>query len=343
MGETSKIEWTDATFNPWIGCAHVHAGCTHCYAESFAKRYGKATWGPNGTRVKTGDAYWRKPLKWNREAERDGVRRRVFCASLADVFEEWEGPILDHHWQQLYGIEGHREYETEAYLSQVKHEGDWRYAAVTMDDLRLDFFRLIDETPWLTWLVLTKRPQNVRRMWPNARLMPDADPYRLNGYRPNVWLGTSVSNQLTADAMVPELLKCRDLCPVLFLSAEPLLGPVDILKHIGTTRERKISGQAIYMPPATQWVIVGGESGHGARPFNIEWARSIRNQCKAAGVACFIKQLGTRPHCTIGNNHRHPDWVSWCKLKDPKGGDWSEWPEDLRVRQFPQPHGGSHA
>jgi protein gp37 len=109
MGENSKIEWTSHTFNPWIGCTKVAPGCTHCYAEAFSKRTGKAVWGPNGTRTLTGVSYWKQPLKWNARAEcccgsaglggaecffcAGGCKRpRVFCASLADVFEDWEGP-----------------------------------------------------------------------------------------------------------------------------------------------------------------------------------------------------------------------------------------------------------
>src|SRR5690606_12502626 len=105
-------------------------------------------------------------------------------------------------------------------------------------------------------------------------------------FRPNVWLGCSVSDQATADAMIPELLKCRDLTPVLFVSAEPLLGPIDLPEYLGrlrVTHERGID-----------FAIVGGESGPHARPCNLRWIRSIRDQCKAAGVPCFVKQLGSR-------------------------------------------------
>src|SRR5688500_6510911 len=94
MAANSKIEWTDHTFNPWIGCAKVHEGCTRCYAEAFAKWTNKGKWGPSGTRITTSKSYWQQPLKWVREAAAVGVRRRVFCASLAGVFEDWRGPMM---------------------------------------------------------------------------------------------------------------------------------------------------------------------------------------------------------------------------------------------------------
>ena len=125
MGENSKIEWTDHTFNPWIGCTKISAGCANCYAlDLMETRYKRVKWGPQGTRKRTSEANWRKPLAWNRQAERDGVRRKVFCASLADVFEDRE------------------------------ELAPWR----------ADLFRLIEQTRQLDWLLLTKRPENVNQM-----------------------------------------------------------------------------------------------------------------------------------------------------------------------------------
>jgi protein gp37 len=309
MGENSAIEWTHHTFNPWIGCTKVAEGCTHCYAEAFAKRYGKANWGPNGTRVKTSDANWRKPIKWNREAEAAGERRRVFCASLADVFEDWDGRILttaerDEEtgeptvawWTPDMGVVG----------AGQTHTGPLPPAdrPATMNDLRRDLFNLIDATPGLDWLLLTKRPENIWRMWPDARHMPAGDPYRLDGYRPNAWLLTSIATQADADKNVPELVKCRDLVPVLGLSAEPLLGPVDLLAiadldewkydSLRNWRWRKLRPDSPRHKNegGIDWIIAGGESGHGARPMHPDWARSIRDQCAAAGVPFFFKQWG---------------------------------------------------
>lgn len=338
MAENSKIEWTTHTFNPWMGCTKVHAGCTNCYAEELMdNRYGKVQWGPNGTRVRTADSNWKKPLQWNRAAEKAGERHRVFCASLADVFEDWGGMILDSNGQRLFS---HVDINASAIDGSV---------GLTMNDMRADLFRLIDSTPHLDWLLLTKRPENVRRMWPTFeppnRSRPTTD-YAAwdNGHRPNVWIGTSVSDQATAIKAIPELLKCRDLSPVLFLSAEPLVGPVDLLNVPlpGTNFETGadvLRGGAWNMPghpfggfvqssnmPTIDWVIVGGESGNESRPCDIRWIDSIVNQCGAASVPCFVKQLGAKPIAAIGQ----------LRFEDKKGGDWDTWPGPLRVRQFPR-------
>lgn len=125
MGANSKIEWTDHTFNPWMGCTKVSRGCENCYAErDWDKRYHRVKWGPKGERLLTSDAYWKEPLKWNRQAAAAGVRARVFCASLADVFDDHPSILLT-----------------------------WR--------VRLN--ELITTTPSLEWLLLTKRPENWRR------------------------------------------------------------------------------------------------------------------------------------------------------------------------------------
>lgn len=218
MGENSKIEWTDHTFNPWIGCTKVSPGCAHCYAESLSKRTGLAVWGDNGTRRVTSHENWLKPFKWARDAEKLGVRKRVFCASLADVFEDRDDLVAPRH--------------------------------------RL--WKLIHETRRsLDWLLLTKRPENF-----------DTVPLALT----DLWLGVSVENRKAKERinhlrMVPAAVR--------FLSVEPLLedlGEID-LTGIG-------------------WVIVGGESGAGARPMRPDWARSIREQCIAASVPFFFKQWG---------------------------------------------------
>lgn len=287
MGENSAIEWTDHTFNPWIGCTKVAAGCEHCYAEAFAKRYSKAVWGAHGTRVKTSADYWRKPLKWNHEQSEllqhapkyaAHHRPRVFCASLADVFEDWDGPIIAMVNKQP------------AYLGP-----DWRASSgpndrATMDDLRRDLFALIDATPHLDWLLLTKRPENIRRIWPAksgaavcASKIDCTHPDCKWSYeRENVWLLTSVATQADADRNVPELLKCRDLVPVLGLSCEPLLGPIQFPLPCH---------ESIFWT-GINWVIAGGESGPHARPMHSDWARSLRDQCVAAQVPFFFKQWG---------------------------------------------------
>lgn len=303
MGENSKIEWTDHTFNPWIGCTKVAAGCTHCYAEALAKRTGLATWGPAGTRTKTSEAYWRQPAKWNRDAAKAGRRARVFCASLADVFEDWDGPVLDHRGDEVFAPTGN--------ITRIR--------PATLDDVRHALFALIDATPDLDWLLLTKRPENVRRLWPALAGGCGGSPCCT--YRANVWLGTSVATQEDADANWPHLLACRDLAPVLFLSAEPLLGPMDLTRYaeLGTRNDGENAPHSALRTPRfpIDWLIAGGESGPGARPMHPDWARSIRDQCQAGGVPFFFKQGSATS-----------DW--------PEFKNFASFPTDLQIREFPK-------
>lgn len=245
MSENSKIEWTDHTFNPWEGCQKVGPGCDHCYAETRNARYAGGTavnWGPGAPRRRTSVANWRKPLAWNAaHAEffaQHGRRQRVFCASLADIFDNAVDPL-------------------------------WRR----------EVFDLIRATPNLDWLLLTKRIGITQRLFDECHMDP---PDGGSGYDwpANVWMGASIVNQEEADRDIPKLL----LVParVRFLSMEPLLGPVDLRQaHFAPVRL-----------PRVDWVIVGGESGPGARPMHPAWARGLRDQCVAAGVPFLFKQWG---------------------------------------------------
>lgn len=320
MAESSKIAWTHSTFNPWIGCSKVHEGCAHCYAEGLAKRTGKAIWGPSGTRSKTSERNWKEPLKWNREAEADGERRRVFCASLADVFEDWCGDVLDHRGIRLC-VNDSGEVYAEGIPVELPSGDDWGQRSLTLDYLRKSLFNLIDATPNLDWLLLTKRPENVQRMWtiPANGEEPLSPRYL---HRHNVWLGTSISNQKTADQFVPELLKCRELSPVLFLSAEPLLGSIE-LGHLRRGQDDAFNCLDGLGGPNIDQVIIGVESrgpylgNLGEFQSEASWlnaAESLVAQCADAGVAAFVKQ------CPVNGKLSH----------DPE-----EWPEALRVRQFP--------
>lgn len=240
MGEFSKIEWTDHTFNPWLGCTKVSDGCKNCYAETLMDhRYRKVKWGPTGTRQRTSETNWRKPLQWNRQAQAQGVRYRVFCASLADVFEN-NPQLLD--WRQ-------------------------------------DLFNLIDQTPNLDWLLLTKRPQHVFDFVPGRWLA---------GLPTNVWLGTSVENQEQADKRVPELMKIP--VGVRFLSMEPLLGPVDLWGARYKNPSGGLTGAITSWGCGINWVIVGGESGKSARLMQAEWVQAIKRDCEGASVPFFFKQ-----------------------------------------------------
>jgi protein gp37 len=290
MAENSHISWTDHTFNPWMGCTKVSPACKNCYAErDMDHRYGKVSWGPTGTRVLTSDANWRKPIQWNAI----GQRQRVFCTSLADVFEDWDGPMLDHKGQRLWHTD----------------TGKWQgsdhsyFAPVTMRDVRHRLFQLIDATPNLDWLLLTKRPENIQHMWPCICCNDDGTHAFNARYRKNVWLGTSVENQVYANKRITSLLECRDLAPVLFLSCEPLVGSVN-LRLIGRVvddctfydnclngfRAHKCGGS--FGPKKIDWVITGGESGPEARSANPDWFRSLRDQCSELSVPFHFKQWG---------------------------------------------------
>ena len=318
MAANSKIEWTHHTFNPWLGCTKVSPACKNCYAErEFDYHYKKVAWGPNGTRVLTSDANWSKPLKWNREAESSGVRARVFCASLADVFEDWQGPVLNSKGEQIHKAWHHAQPDWVA--SARPCEGE----PITMADVRSRLFALIDQTPNLDWLLLTKRPENILGlcMWPihPSGLYQEGMSFAESHRRSNVWLGTSVENQEYADKRIPELLKCRDLSPVLFLSCEPLLGPVNLeripiqgfnLPHLDVLRKGCHTGKpwgfvSSHNAPSIDWVIAGGESGPEARPSDPQWFRSLRDQCKEGwGVPFLFKQWGEYDEnlCRVGKS-----------------------------------------
>lgn len=230
MGKDSRIEWTHHTFNPWWGCVKVSPACDHCYAESWAKRVGSDVWGAEASRRFFSDAHWKEPLKWNRDATAEGVRRRVFCASMADVFEN--RPDL------------------------VAHRG------------RL--FELIDATPMLDWLLLTKRIHLVKKLLPKGYALP-----------PHVWIGTTVENDAYARKRLKYLMEL-DTPSVRFVSCEPLLGPLNLEPFL----KPNARGTRI------DWVIAGGESGHGSRPMDPAWPLALQKQCAKAGVPFHFKQWG---------------------------------------------------
>lgn len=258
MAENTAIEWADHTFNPWTGCTKVSPGCDHCYAESWAKRSGTVQWG-EAPRRRTTPANWGLPVKWNAQAEREGRRFRVFCASLADVFDN----AVTQEWRQ-------------------------------------DLMSLIVRTPHLDWLLLTKRIGNARRMLSDASMHDGLLLTANDEYRPpeNLWLGATVVNQEEADRDIPKLLAVN--ARVRFLSMEPLLGPVSLRwlaawpENANGRHAEHPSGRTDHLDGLRRidWVIVGGESGHSARPMHPEWARSLRDQCAAAGVPFLFKQWG---------------------------------------------------
>ena len=305
MGTETGIQWANHTFNMWRGCSKVEDDpcCLNCYAEAFSGRNPAVLgiWGPDGNRAMAAESYWRLPFKWNEEAKAAGERRRVFCASLADVFEADE---------------------TMPESSQI-----------AVHAARVRLLDIIRRTPYLDWLLLTKRPESVMQALedslvllcntPTATIETGSLGYNAvnQGFTsvwlrrwcegkppPNVWIGTSVGNQEWADKRIPELMYIP--AAVRFLSIEPLCGPVDLSNvgefEWGWWRFNALTGecdnrrQAVAhdckpekrVLPAINWIIVGGESGSNARPMNPDWARSIRDQCVSAGVPFFFKQWG---------------------------------------------------
>lgn len=309
MGAKTGISWCDHTFNPWWGCVRVSEGCQKCYAETFAKRLGMGLWGPTSGRRFFDDRHWAEPLKWDRAAKRDGVRRRVFCASMADVFED----------NQLLWSPRERLWE------------------------------LVERTPNLEWLILTKRPENILLFspWQWAKDPPE-----------NVRMGTTVENQKAAGQRLADLGMWAGKN---FISVEPMLEPVSLARELvpddcdyervdaipdaGEPEEfiveceaecdwvnygndlvenpewrewknwRQNRAKLFAMGRGIDWVIIGGESGHGARSMELWWVTSLVMECKLAEVPVFVKQLGGHP--------------------DKRDQIW-DWPSELQVREWPE-------
>lgn len=280
------ISWTHYTFNPWWGCTKVSPACDSCYAEAFSVRIGFSEagskfpiWGKDERRRFFGDKHWTEPELWNRKAEREGTRFRVFCGSMCDVMED--RPDLAEPRRRL--------------------------------------FALIQKTPHLDWLLLTKRPQNLRRFLPEAWTDWASAP------EPNVWLMTTVESPEYL-WRIQELLKVPAV--IHGLSIEPLLGPLDLEypEQIypdgpprccsGLPNDCACGGLPVEPPLIydIDWCITGSESGAHARPSDLQWFRSIRDQCKRVKTAFHQKQI--------------------CERGKPL--PMSEWPEDLRVQEFPE-------
>ena len=280
MAENTKIEWADATVNHWAGCTKVSPACDNCYAQRMAGRLWKVQWGAGQPRRQFVSA--REMLEaLDRKAQRIGKRLRVFHNSLSDMFDK-EVP----------------------------------------DGWRMDAFKAMADTPNLQHLVLTKRIGNVRGMLAELAHGNDPDLSLLDMMPlPNVWLGITVVNQEEACRDIPKLLAVP--AAKRFLSIEPLLGTIDLGLCDCDNGSVAAPGGAggVTCPKCSgtggrtlDWVIVGGESGPGARPMHPDWVRSLRDQCAAAGVALFVKQMG-------GSRD--------------KRGELFDLPDDLRIREVP--------
>lgn len=307
MGQNSTIGWCDHTFNPVIGCVKVSDGCKNCYAETqtyprVSKARGLPLWGKDEARHRTGAGNWAQPRQWHNAAKKarelaeatgaEHVRPRVFCASLSDVFE-------DHP---------------------------------AWDIARPDLWELIVATHELDWMLLTKRPHNIRDMVPREWLIQDDGGMHCltlggMGWPDHVWVGTSCENQEAADRRIPHLLRVP--APVRFLSCEPLLGPIKLgrIEVAPALYADALRTRDFELPiNPINWVIVGGESGPNARHCAAEWIEDLAAQCADAGVAFFAKQLGD--NCTRGGNR--------IVGAGPKGHDLEEAEYGFLPREWPQ-------
>lgn len=274
MSEETNIEWADSTFNPWEGCTKVGPGCDHCYAETRNNRFNGGNWGPGAPRRRTSDANWQKPLKWHREADKffaeHGRRRRVFCASLADLFDNEVYPPWRADLFRLI-------YETPNldWLLLTKRIGN----AAEMIDRAITSAHLktYGSVPW---------PWN------------------------HVWLGATVVNQEEADRDIPKLLQTQAATrfisaePLLGPINLNQLNPRDFAYELDALNPDANQG-TFYESRWIDWVIAGGESGPGARPSHPDWFRSLRDQCRAAGTAFLFKQWGEWEVASDENGLKH--------------------------------------
>lgn len=315
MSQNSTIEWTEATWNPVRGCVKVSPGCANCYAETFAERWR----GVEGHAYEQGFDLRLVPDKLD-EPLRRKKPTTYFVNSMSDLFQE--------------GV-------PDEFIDQV--------------------FAVMALCPQHTFQILTKRPDRMRAyVTPHPPLgiygaydrLSQSLSERRDDWKtdrpilwplPNAWLGVSVENQRFADERIPLLLQTP--AAVRFLSVEPMLQAIDL--RLGASEGEPTDAEPLRERNwLLHWVIVGGESGHGARPFHIGWASSIVDQCRDGGVPVFVKQLGAVPLCDGGDLSAFPSTVRFVeddgegaqwfvKLRDRKGGDMNEWPEDLRVREMP--------
>ena len=324
MGDKSDIEWTDATWNPVRGCTKISPGCKHCYAETFAERWrgvpGNAY--EQGFDLRLVPAMLPRPLRWKRP-------RTIFVNSMSDLFHEG---VPFEYIAAVFGVMAACPQHTFQVLTKRADRLPQFFAWLTACAEVAASGN--DAMPWggihpMVWAlaVVTKPTIDDATM---QRVCDSSLPWPL----PNVWLGVSVEDRKYGVPRIDHLRECP--AAVRFLSIEPLL------EDLGELDLRGID-----------WVIVGGESGPGARVFDIAWARSIVRQCRVAGVPVFVKQLGANPiescvRCggrgiARSNDGSDPDWCGECAggtpwalaLASRKGGDMAEWPADLRVREVP--------
>lgn len=351
MGDGSAIEWTEATWNPVRGCSRVSEGCRHCYAEGVARRFAgpgqpyeglvrldaqgrpKAQW--NGV-VRLVPEHLGDPLRWKKP-------RRIFVNSMSDLFHE----ALDFEViAAVFGVMAATPQHTYQVLTKrpARAREFFAWIADEAEDLRA----AVGAEPPSGSAIPTACAMFVgRHLEPPVMFSEDA--LGAPGWRSvtrvpwpllNVDVGVSVEDQETADARIPILLSLREhVGGALWVSYEPAIGAVDFEPWFEVVHpvDGYPDGSSLKGSARLNWIVVGGESGPGARPFDLAWARSVIAQGRSAGVPVFVKQLGARP---VRNGERI-DLAGARRgtvgiISDRKGGDPSEWSSDLRVREYPE-------
>lgn len=352
MADTS-IAWCDKSWNPLRGCSRVSEGCRFCFAERTAARFSGPGLPYEGLTRPTKDGpRWTGEIRFVPEKLAEPLRwrkpQRIFVNSMSDLFHE---KVTDEQIAAIFGVMAAAHRHTfqvltkrparmRAWLSEFmpRFAADNRGIASAPCEhetvLRAAFDALggaSGDGPRLTsaWSDLRSAQRAGVPLWP----------------LPNVHMLVSVEDQRSADERIPLLLDTP--AAVRGVSLEPMIGPVDLREHLnGDSVGHETGGPQGWQPgPGLDWVIVGGESGPHARPFDLAWARSVRDQCVSAGVACFVKQMGAnvlRSRCrdcadrVCADDPCLNDGLPCTGIRDPAGADPSEWPADLRVRQFPE-------
>lgn len=339
MSDKTKISWTDATWNPVTGCTKVSEGCAHCYAETIAHRFAGTKAYPNGFDVTIRPERLDQPLRWRRP-------RRIFVNSMSDLFHK---DVPDEYIARVFAVMALAPQHT----FQVLTKRPGRMRSFVQDACKCGRHGAMAHLrSSMMWAVSKANPDRVPGVPDDAETQVQHALWPL----PNVWVGTSVESQKWADVRIPQLLATP--AAVRFLSCEPLLGPVD-LTGFGTAQTYWLTGrpewgpeesggngyimQPLEIAPSLDWVIVGGESGPHARPMHPDWARSLRDQCTAAGVAFHFKQWGewvtedqSPEDVTLPGMSREYFGADFYKVgkhaagRELDGRTWDEYPEATR-------------
>jgi protein gp37 len=345
MGKT-RIQWAGATWNPirsrnkvtgkvgtW--CQKISPGCAHCYAESHNHRNL-----PHGSSGLPYSAQGGEQVEIFIDPKilAEPLRRRkpetYFVCSMTDLFQAAHSfELIAAVWGVMAACPQHTFQVLTKRPERAREFLAWLQERV---DSLLEVHKA-NRRPGTHWLFCDIVGAAEDRLGRSIIPQEDGETIEIPWPLPNVWLGCSAENQENADKRIPDLLDCA--AAVRFVSIEPLLGSVDLHGFLEEQGYESNGPQGwVGTGRGLDWVIVGGESGHGARPCNIAWIRDIVKQCQEAGTACFVKQLGAKPYMPAAFHCRDEGSLP-LKLKDKKGGDPSEWPEDLRVREMPEvPH-----